>query len=141
MVELLVLAGEHLMLRDRGPAAGAPDGRAMAHVEPAALVDGLEEAPDVLDVRVGERVVVALPVHPHPEAGRLLRDHLGEVGDTLLAALRELGEPVLLDLVLRVEPERLLHLDLDPQALTVEAVLVALVEAPQRLEALEDVLE
>ena len=58
-----------------------------------------------------------------------------------LAALGELGEAVLLDLALRVEPERLLDLDLDPEALAVEAVLVALVEAAQRLVALEDVLE
>ena len=54
---------------------------------------------------------------------------------------RELGEPVLLDLALRVEPERLLDLDLDPEALAVEAVLVALVEAAHRLVALEDVLQ
>ena len=62
-------------------------------------------------------------------------------GDALLAALGELREPVLLDLALRVEPERLLDLDLDPEPLAVEAVLVALVEAAQRLVALEDVLE
>jgi hypothetical protein len=53
--------------------------------------------------------------------------------DPLFAALRELGEPVLLDFALRVEPELLLDLDLDPEALAVEAVLVALVEAAQAL--------
>ena len=63
------------------------------------------------------------------------------LGDALLAAFGELGEAVFLDLALRVEPERLLDLDLDPEALAVEAVLVALVEAAQRLVALEDVLE
>ena len=76
-----------------------------------------------------------------PRRRGLLRDDLGELRHPLLAALRELGEPVLLDLALRVEPERPLHLDLDPEALAVEAVLVALVEAPQRLVALEDVLQ
>ena len=101
----------------------------------------LEEAPDVLDVRVGERVVVRVPVHPHPEPLRLLGDHLGEAGDAFAAAVGELREPVFLDLALRVEPERLLHLDLHPKALAVEAVLVALVEAAHRLVALEDVLE
>src|SRR5207244_7724193 len=91
--------------------------------------------------RVREGVVVVVPVHPHPEPARLLGDHLAELGDALLAALRELGEPVLLDLALRVEAERLLDLDLDPEPLAVEAVLIALVEAAQRLVALEDVLE
>ena len=67
-------------------------------------------------------------------------DHADVVRDPLLAALGELGEPVLLDLALRVEAERLLDLDLDPEALAVEAVLVALVVAAQRLVALEDVL-
>ena len=141
MLELPVLAGEDLVLGDRGPAARAPDGRTMALIQPAAFVDGLQEPPDVLDVRVGEGVVVRVPVHPHAEARGLLRDDLGELRHPLLAPLRELGEPVLLDLALRVEPERPLDLDLDPEALAVEAVLVALVEAAKRLVALEDVLE
>ena len=69
------------------------------------------------------------------------RDHLGELGDALDAAGVELGEPVLLDLALGVQAERLLDLDLDPEALAVEAVLVALVLAEQRLVALEHVLQ
>ena len=47
----------------------------------------------------------------------------------------ELLEPELLDLALRVEPERALDANLDPQPLAVEAVLEALVEAAQRLVA------
>ena len=76
-----------------------------------------------------------------PEALRLVGEHLRVLGHALAAARGELGEPVLLDLVLRVEPERPLDLDLDPEALAVEAVLVAEVEAAQRVVALEDVLE
>src|SRR5437870_148501 len=49
MVELLVFAGEELVLRDRGPAARAPGCRAVALVQPPPLVDGLQEPPDVLD--------------------------------------------------------------------------------------------
>ena len=101
----------------------------------------LQEAPDVLDVRVREGVVVVVPVHPHAQPAGLLRDHLGELRDALAAAGGELGQPVLLDVPLRVQPERLLDLDLDPEALAVEAVLVALVVAAERLVALEDVLE
>jgi len=52
----------------------------------------------------------------------------------------ECVHPVLLDLALRVQPEVALDLDLDPEALAVESVLVALVEPLERLVALEDVL-
>ena len=137
----VVLLARLLVLRERGAAARAPLGRAVPLVQPAAAVDLLQEAPDVLDVRVAERVVVVVPVHPHPEPLRLLGLHLGEAGHALLAPLGELGEPVLLDLALRIEPELLLDLDLDPEALAVEAVLVTLVVAAERLVALERVLQ
>ncbi len=132
---------QQLVLGDRGPAARAPLGRAVGRVQPAALVDDLEEAPDVLDVRVREREVVGAPVHPLAEPLRAARELLGRPDDLLAAAAGELGEPVGLDLALRVEPELALDADLDPEALAVEAVLVALVEAAHRAVALEDVLE
>ena len=137
----VVLLARLLVLRQRRAAARAPLRRAVPLVQPAAAVHLLEEHPDVLDVRVGERVVVVVPVHPLAEPLRLLGLHLGEARDALLAPLGELGEPVLLDLALRVEAELLLDLDLDPEPLAVEAVLVALVVAAERLVALEDVLE
>src|SRR6266536_2726334 len=133
MLELLVLARKQLVLRDRSPAARAPLRRAMSLVQPAALVDGLQERPDVRDVRVRERVVVVVPVHPHAEALGLLGDHLGVLRHALLAPGRELGEAVLLDVTLRVQAERLLDLDLDPEPLAVEPVLVALVEPTKSL--------
>ena len=113
----------------------------MAEVEPVSLVDDLEEAPDVLDVGVAEGEVVLAPVHPLPQADGAAREFLGRLDDDLPAAARELFEPVLLDLALRVQPKLPLDADLDPQALAVEAVLVALVEAAECLVALEDVLE
>src|SRR5207253_6946511 len=137
----VVLLARLLVLRERSSAARTPLSRAVAFVEPAAAVRLGEEAPDVLDVRVGEREVVVAPVHPLAESLRLLDHHADEAGDALLAARGELCEPVFLDLALRVEPELLLDLDLDPEPLAVEAVLVALVEAAERLVALEDVLE
>src|SRR5206468_7507 len=121
--------------------AWTPLRRTVALVQPAPAVDFLEEAPDVLDVRVAERVVVVVPVHPHAEPLRLLGLDLGEMCDALLAAFGELGDAVRLDVALRVEPERLLDLDLHPEPLAVEPVLVALVVAAQRLVALEGVLE
>src|SRR5262249_16925458 len=89
----------------------------------------------------GEGQVVVAPVHPLPEPPGLAGHHADVVRDAFAAAVGELGEPVLLDLTLRVQAESLLDLDLHPEPLAVEAVLVALVEAAQRLVALEDVLE
>src|SRR5204863_2245251 len=139
-LDVVLLAGL-LVLRERGAAARAPLGRAVAFVEPAAPVRLGKEAPDVLDVRVREREVVVAPVHPLAEALRLLGHDADVLGNSLLAALGELGEPVLLDLALRVEAELLLDLDLNPEALAVEAVLVALIESARRLVALEHVLQ
>src|SRR5215212_3572067 len=100
-----------------------------------------EEPPDVLDVRVAEGEVVLAPVHPLPEPDRALGQRARGLDDDLAAAMCELGETEVLDFPLGVEPERPLDADLDPEALAVEAVLVALVESAQRLVALEDVLQ
>ncbi len=100
----VVLVAGLLVLRERRAAARAPLRRAMAHVQPAAVVDVLEEAPDVLDVRVAEGEVGVLPVHPHPEPLRLLGLDAGKVRDELAAASGELADSVLLDLALRVQP-------------------------------------
>ena len=104
-------------------------------------MDDLQEPPDVLDVRVAEREVVVAPVHPLAEPLRAPRQRLRRLDDDLAALAGELLEAVLLDLALRVQPELPLDADLDPEPLAVEAVLVPLVEAAQRLVALEDVLE
>ena len=130
-----------LVLRERRAAARAPFGRAVALVEPVALVHLLQHPPHVFDVRVAEREVVVAPVHPLAEADRPLRQLRGRPHDDVAALRGKRLEPVLLDLALRVEPELVLDADLDPEALAVEAVLVALVVAPEGLVALEDVLQ
>ena len=130
-----------LVLRERRAAARAPLGGAVPAKQPAAVMHHAQEAPDVLDVGVAERVVVALPIHPHPEPLRRPAQLVRGPGDHLAAARGEALEPVLLDLALGVQAERLLHPDLDPQPLAVPPVLVALVAAAQRLIALEHVLE
>src|SRR5262249_30341275 len=101
----------------------------------------LEEAPDVLDVRVGEGVVVVVPVHPHAEAPTLVGDDLGVLRHALLAAFGELRDSVLLDLSFRIEAELALDAHLHPEPLAVEAVLVATLVAAERLVALENVLQ
>src|SRR5262249_39071470 len=64
-----------------------------------------------------------------------------EVRDGVPAFAGEPVDPVVLDLALRVQSELALDSDLDPKPLAVVAVLVALVEAANRLVALKDVLE
>src|SRR5262249_24526988 len=132
---------DQLVLRDRRPAARAPLGRPVAEVQPVVLVHRGEEAPDVLDIRIAEREVVVAPVHPLTEPLRALPELVGGHHHRLTALCGERLEPVLLDLALRVEAELARDPDLDPEALAVEPVLVALVEALERLVALEDVLQ
>jgi hypothetical protein len=137
----LAVGVDQLVLGERRAAARAPHHRAVAAVQPAALVADLQEAPDVADVRVGHREVAGVPVHPLAEPARLLGLDAGVLRHPLAAGAREHVEPVALDLALRVQAERLLHLDLDPQPLAVEPVLEALVVAEHRVVALPDVLE
>ena len=86
------------------------------------------------------QLVGVVPVHPHAEPDRLL-GLAGRVGeDPLLAQAHEAVDPVVLDVALRGEAEVALDVDLDPQALAVEPVLVALVLAEHRVEALVEVL-
>ena len=84
-VEPILVVAVQLVGRDRGAAARAPLGRAVAHDEPAAIVDDPQEAPDVLDVRVGEREVVLAPVHPLAEPDRAL----GQRADDLTTTSRQ----------------------------------------------------
>src|SRR5207237_903971 len=63
----VVLVARLLVLGERGPAAWAPLRRAVALVEPLAAMALLQEAPDVLDVRVREGEVVVAPIHPLAE--------------------------------------------------------------------------
>ena len=81
-----------------------------------------------------------VPVHPHPEPDRLLGLARGKGEDALLAQADELGDAVVLDVALAREPEIPLDVDLDPEPLAVEAVLIALIAALHRPEPLEEVL-
>ena len=67
-----------LVLRERRAAARAPLRRAMADVQPSAIVHELQEPPDVLDVGVAEREVVGPPVHPLTEPDRALRQSVAD---------------------------------------------------------------
>src|SRR4029077_6408341 len=136
----VAVAHRHLVLRQRGAAAGAPRHRAMALVQPAALLADLQDVPDVRDVVVGVRVVRVVPVHPLTEADGLLRDRLSGAIDARAARVGEPADAVRLDVPLAVQVQLALDLHLDPEALAVEAVLVALVLAEHGVVALIDVL-
>ena len=86
------------------------------------------------------QLVGVVPVHPVAEADRLLGLHRGVGQHALLAQAHELGDAEGLDVLLAGEAELALDVDLDPQALAVEAVLLALVLAEHGVVALEDVL-
>src|SRR5207245_3262091 len=86
-------------------------------------------------------------VHPLAQADRLLRLPAGEFIDALLAqgyklvdALELVALHQVLDIAFRFELEFFLDLDLDPQPLAIEAVLVAQLMAGHREVALVSVL-
>ena len=136
---VLVALGGDLVLAQAGAATNAPGHHVGALVDPAALIAHLEKMPDGVVVLVREGVVRVVPVHPEAEPLRLLRNHLGEVCDAVLAVLDEFFDAVGLDIEFRVEAEFFFYLDFHPQALAVEAVLKALAVALHVAEAQEQV--
>ena len=101
----------------------------------------VEQPPDALDVLVAHRPVRVGDVEPHADAA-------GQRGPVLDVALHRLPAPLVerldaevLDLGLAREPELLLDLDLDRQAVAVPAGLPGDVLAPHRVEPRVDVLE
>ncbi len=85
--------------------------------------------------------VKIVPVHPVAEAHRLLRLDCRVLEHALFAHVDKRIQAIGFDVPLALEAQLLLHLDLDPEALAVEAVLLALVVAAHGLIALEHVLE
>ncbi len=136
----IAVAHRHLVLRQSGAAARAPGHRSMTLVEPALLVHELQHVPDVRDVQIAVRVVRVRPVHPLTHPDRVLGDGHGGSVHALAASLGEFRDPVRLDIPLAVEVQLALDLHLDPEALAVEAVLIALVVAEHRLVPLVEVL-
>ncbi len=108
-------------------AAGALDGGDGGRLRPEQLAQPAQ-------------LVGVVPVHPHPEPDRLLGLAGGVGQDALLAQRHEAGDPERLDVALGGEAELALDVDLDPQALAVEPVLVALVLAQHGVKALVEVL-
>ena len=130
-----------LVAREGGAAAAAVRRDLVALVEQALVPQLADQPPHRLDVGVVEGPVGVGGVDP--DAGAV-----GEglpVGDVavhrLTAAPVELGDAERLDLVLGGEPELLLDLELDGQAVAVPAALAGHLAAAHGLEAGVDVLE
>ncbi len=112
----------------------------MSLVDPATVVALLQEMPDRVVVLIGHRVIRIVPVHPIAQPDRLIGDPLGELPDALFAAIDELGNAIRFDIALALESEFLFDLDLHPESLAVEAILVSLFLAEHGVEALEEIL-
>ena len=131
---------QHLVLRETRPAPRAPRHRPVRSVQPPLVVALSQEMPDVLDVGVIEGVVVRAPLHPLAELDGLLELQRRVLLDPRPALADEVLQAELLDIALRLEAQFLLDLDLHPQPVAVEAVLVPLPAPLHGLVAQVDVL-
>ena len=139
--ELAVALGRISMFADAGAAARAPRHDVVAAVDQPAPVALRQEGPDRVVVLVGVRVVAVRP-SPSTSRGawsaRLIGRRSGRRAALQSSTNRSIA--VRLDVALVLEAELLLDLDLDPQPLAVEPVLVALPLAEHGVVALEEVL-
>jgi hypothetical protein len=136
-----LIALVHLHLADAHPAARTPRHGVEALVDVPAVETLFQKTPDGEVVGLAHRVIRIGPVHPVAQADRLFGLHSRELPHAGLAVLDELVHAVGVDVLLRLEPVGLLHLDLDPQALAVEAVLVSQLAAAHGMVALIEVLQ
>ncbi len=81
-----------------------------------------------------------VPVHEVAKTPRLIGLHLGPMKDVLFAGSDELGDPEQLDVSLGSEAKLSLQHHLHPQALAVEAILVALLLAEHGVVPLPEIL-
>ena len=122
-------------------AAGAVGRAAVVLVDQPVLPELLEDPPAALDVVVVVGDVGVLHVRPEGDALREFLEVAHMAIDALATLRVELGDAVGLDLRLGAQPQLLLHLDLDGQAVRVPAGLAGHAVAPHRLVAREQVLD
>jgi len=137
----VLVALRDLVAADRRAAARAVRHDLVALIEQALVPDLPQQPPDGLDVLVVERVVGVAEVDPETDALGEAVPLLQVRGDALAAELVELGDAVVLDLLLAVDTEAALDLELDGKAVGVPARLARHAIAAHRLVAREEVLE
>ena len=140
-VDDVLVALRHLVAGERGAAPRAVGDDLVALVQQPLVVDLAQRPPHRLDVRRVERAVGVVEVDPEADALGQRVPVLEVLEDRLAAALVELGDAELLDLLLVLDPELLLDGDLDRQAVRVPAALALDLVAAHRLVARVDVLE
>ncbi len=114
-----------LRLGESGLAPGAPGDDPARGLQQPFLLGPLDGPPCRLQVIQLDRQVRVVPIHPHPELLELLGHVVVESQSELLAGGDELVYPELLDVLLGVDADLLLHLHLDREAVHVEPGLVA----------------
>ena len=137
----VLVAERDLVARQRGAAARAVRDDLVAFVQQTLVGDLLQRPPDRFDVRRVERAVGVVEVQPEADPLGQRVPVLEEQEHRLATAGVELRDAVLLDLLLRRDPEQLLDLDLDRQAVAVPAAAALDEIAAHRPKAREDVLE
>jgi hypothetical protein len=85
------------------------------------------------------KLVSVVPVHPVPKADGLLGLNSRKIQGSLLASLDELCYSITFDLAFSLETKFFLNLNFHPEALTIEAILVAKPQSLHRLEALKEI--
>jgi hypothetical protein len=140
MSPLLIALGHDFMFGNAGSATGAPWHDVVALVEPAAIMDGLQEVPDGVVILIGHRQIRVVPIHPVSESDGLLSNAVGESQDSLLTSFYEFGDSESFDVSLALEPQFFFDFDLDPQPLTIKAILIALPLPEHRLVTLKEIL-
>ena len=140
VLDVLVAEGD-LVRGEGGAAARAVGDDLVALVERLGVPEPAQRPPDRLDVVVLEGDVGVVEVDPEADPLGQPVPLLDVLEDRLAATLVELGDPVLLDLLLGGDPELLLDLELDRQAVAVPARLARHAVAAHRPVAGVDVLE
>src|ERR1041384_96874 len=99
----------------------------------------LDECPDGVVVLIRHGEVGIVPVHPVAKSNGLLRLKSSELKDTLFALFHERPDAVAFNVALGFEAKLLFDLDLDPEALAIEAILITQFVPGHRVIALKDV--
>ncbi len=95
-----------------------------------------QERPDGIVIFVGEGIVVITPIHPVTKADRLFRLSFRERKDPFFTLFNERGDAICFDIALVLHAKIFFDLDLNPESLAIEAILIALLVALHGLKAL-----
>ncbi len=128
-------------VREGRLASGTPLDRTERLIDPVAFVGAFQRPPGRLDEFVADRHVRAVPIQPDAERLELFRHLLEEIRREGPARVHELLDAELFDLLLVRDPEGLLDLHLDREAVHVVAWLVPDVVAAHAVIADDEIFD